>query len=208
MSATAVVLAVVLRRLVTSLRLPQIDMLAVLVITGLVAYLAGWSTPGANGHTAVSVAAKIPRSLPSPHVPDVNVGWLRRAVGGRAGDRLRRHPRGACRSRRPSPTKPSRSSTTTGRSSPRVWPTSPAASSRCLPGSGSLSRSAINFQAGANDAILRDCLGHNGSRRAAAVRSVCCAVRSATRARRTAACHGRAARRLQAADLYVQGIPL
>jgi SulP family sulfate permease len=70
------VLAVVLRRLVNRYGWPQIDMLAVLVITALIAYLAGWSIPGANGHTAVSVAAKIPRSLPSPHVPDVNFGWL------------------------------------------------------------------------------------------------------------------------------------
>jgi sulfate permease, SulP family len=76
LSATAVVLAVVLRRLVNRYGWPQIDMLAVLVITALIAYLAGWSIPGANGHTAVSVAAKIPRSLPSPHIPDVNFGWL------------------------------------------------------------------------------------------------------------------------------------
>ncbi len=76
LSATAVVLAVVLRRLVQRYRWPQIDMLAVLVITALIAYFAGWSIPGANGHTAVSVAAKIPRSLPSPHIPDVHFGWL------------------------------------------------------------------------------------------------------------------------------------
>jgi sulfate permease, SulP family len=76
LSATAVVLAVVLRRLVQRYRWPQIDMLAVLVVTALIAYFAGWSIPGANGHTAVSVAAKIPRSLPSPHIPDVHFGWL------------------------------------------------------------------------------------------------------------------------------------
>jgi sulfate permease, SulP family len=76
LSVSAVVLAVVLRRLVQRFGWPQIDMLAVLVITALVAYLAGWSVPGANGHTAVSVAAKIPRSLPSTHIPDVQFGWL------------------------------------------------------------------------------------------------------------------------------------
>lgn len=75
-SAAAVILAVALRRLVKRYRWPQIDMLAVLIITGLIAYLAGWSIPGANGHTAVSVAAKIPRSLPAPHVPEVHTGWL------------------------------------------------------------------------------------------------------------------------------------
>jgi sulfate permease, SulP family len=76
LSAAAVILAVVLRELVQRYRWPQIDMLAVLVSTALIAYLAGWSIPGANGHTAVSVAAKIPRSLPTPHVPGVHASWL------------------------------------------------------------------------------------------------------------------------------------
>jgi sulfate permease, SulP family len=76
LSASAVVLAVVLRKVVQRYRLPQIDMLAVLVITALIAYFAGWSIPGASGHTAVSVAAKVPRSLPSPHIPEIQTDWL------------------------------------------------------------------------------------------------------------------------------------
>ncbi|OJZ68758.1 sodium-independent anion transporter [Mycobacterium paraffinicum] len=76
LSAAAVVLAVVLRKLVQRYRWPQIDMLAVLIVTALIAYLAGWSVPGSNGHTAVAVAAKIPRSLPTVHVPEVHTGWL------------------------------------------------------------------------------------------------------------------------------------
>lgn len=76
LSVAAVALAVVLRRLVQRFGWPQVDMLAVLIITGLIAYLAGWSVAGANGRTAVSVAAKIPRSLPTPHVPDVHTSWL------------------------------------------------------------------------------------------------------------------------------------
>jgi len=76
LSATAVVLALVLRKLVHRYRLPHIDMLAVLIITGLIAYFAGWSIPGVGGHTAVSVAAKVPRSLPSVHIPDVNTSFL------------------------------------------------------------------------------------------------------------------------------------
>lgn len=76
LSVSAVVLAVVLRKLVQRYGLPQIDMLAVLIITGLIAYLAGWSIPGAGGKTAVSVAAKVPRSLPTPHIPDVDTSWL------------------------------------------------------------------------------------------------------------------------------------
>jgi SulP family sulfate permease len=76
LSAGAVVLAVVLRKLVQRYGLPQIDMLAVLIITALIAYFAGWSIPGAGGHTAVSVAAKIPRSLPTAHIPEVHTEWL------------------------------------------------------------------------------------------------------------------------------------
>jgi sulfate permease, SulP family len=76
LSAAAVLLAVILRKLVQRFGWPQIDMLAVLVVTGLIAYLAGWSVPGAGGHTAVSVAAKVPRSLPIPHIPEVHTDWL------------------------------------------------------------------------------------------------------------------------------------
>src|SRR5208283_4155739 len=76
LSAATVLLAVALRKLVQRYRWPQIDMLAVLIITALIAYSAGWSIPGAGGHTAVSVAANIPRSLPGPHIPDAHIGWL------------------------------------------------------------------------------------------------------------------------------------
>ncbi|OBH10496.1 SulP family inorganic anion transporter, partial [Mycobacterium sp. E1747] len=72
----AVLLAVVLRKLVQRFGWPQIDMLAVLIGTALIAYLAGWSVPGSNGRTAVAVAAKIPRSLPTAHVPEVQADWL------------------------------------------------------------------------------------------------------------------------------------
>ncbi|WP_068181102.1 SulP family inorganic anion transporter [Mycobacterium sp. UM_CSW] len=76
LSVAAVVLAVVLRKLVRRYGWPQVDMLAVLIVTALIAYVAGWSIPGANGHTAVAVAAKIPRSLPVPHIPEVHIDWL------------------------------------------------------------------------------------------------------------------------------------
>jgi SulP family sulfate permease len=76
LSGAAVLLAVALRKLVQRYGLPQIDMLAVLIITALIAYVAGWSVPGTGGRTAVSVAAKVPRSLPTPHIPEVHTSWL------------------------------------------------------------------------------------------------------------------------------------
>jgi sulfate permease, SulP family len=74
LSVATVVLAVVLRRLVKRYGLPQIDLLAVLVLAALIAYVAGWSTEDRSGNTAVALTAKIPQSLPFPHIPDVQLG--------------------------------------------------------------------------------------------------------------------------------------
>ncbi|CAM2748876.1 sodium-independent anion transporter [Mycobacterium intermedium] len=82
LSAAAVILAILLRKIVQRYGLPQIDMLVVLIVTGLIAYLAGWSVPGPGGHTAVAVAAKVPRSLPSPHIPEVDTSWLPHLTSG------------------------------------------------------------------------------------------------------------------------------
>jgi SulP family sulfate permease len=74
LSVATVVLAVVLRRLVKRFGLPQLDLLAVLVIAALIAYVAGWSTEDHSGNTAVALTAKIPQSLPVPHIPSVQLG--------------------------------------------------------------------------------------------------------------------------------------
>jgi SulP family sulfate permease len=76
LSVTAVVLAVLLRRLVQRFGWPQIDLLTVLVVAAVVAYAASWSIPGSDGKTAVSVAAKVPQGLPAPHIPVVDVHSL------------------------------------------------------------------------------------------------------------------------------------
>jgi SulP family sulfate permease len=76
LSVTAVVLAVLLRRLVQRFRWPQIDLLTVLLVATLIAYAARWSIPGSDGKTAVSVAAKVPQSLPTPHIPVIDVHSL------------------------------------------------------------------------------------------------------------------------------------
>jgi SulP family sulfate permease len=76
LSVTAVVLAVLLRRLVQRFGWPQIDLLTVLVVAAVIAYAAGWSIPGSDGKTAVSVAAKVPQSLPTLHIPVIDLGSL------------------------------------------------------------------------------------------------------------------------------------
>ncbi len=76
LTIVAVVLAIALRALVRRYKLPRVDMLFVLIVTGLIAYLAGWSLPGVGGETAIETAGKIPGSFPALHVPVVKTEWL------------------------------------------------------------------------------------------------------------------------------------
>jgi SulP family sulfate permease len=76
LSVGAVVLAIVLRKAVAHFKLPRVDMLSVIIITSLIAYFAGWSIPGIGGKTAVAIVGKIPASLPLPHIPEIKTAWL------------------------------------------------------------------------------------------------------------------------------------
>lgn len=76
LSVTAVVLAILLRRLVQRYGLPQIDMLLVLIVTAVIAYAYGWSVPDGTGHTDVKISGKIPANLPEFHIPEVQVSTL------------------------------------------------------------------------------------------------------------------------------------
>jgi SulP family sulfate permease len=76
-----IVLVVILRKLVRKYHLPQIDMLVALIAASVVAAWFGWSKPGLNGKTLVSVIGSIPRSLPVPHVPEIKFWWVERLSG-------------------------------------------------------------------------------------------------------------------------------
>lgn len=71
LSGSAIVLARLLRKLVRRFKLPQVDLLAVLVLTSLVAWLAGWTAPDKSGSAAVKLTPAVPQSLPSFHIPTV-----------------------------------------------------------------------------------------------------------------------------------------
>src|ERR1700712_2228147 len=66
LSVTAVVVAVVLRWLVQRFGWPQIDLLAVLVVAALIAFVAGWAIPGTDGKSPVSAATKGAQRPPPP----------------------------------------------------------------------------------------------------------------------------------------------
>jgi SulP family sulfate permease len=147
-SAATIILALLLRKLVCAYRLPQMDMLAVLIIVSIAAYLFGWTLPGADGKPVVDIAGSIPASLPAPHIPEIQFAWIRdlsssalaiaflgllealaiaKSIGTQTRQRLDYN----------------RQCMAEGLANLA------GGFFHCLPGSGSLSRSAINFQAGA-----------------------------------------------------------
>jgi sulfate permease, SulP family len=147
-SGLAVVLAIVLRKVVRYCRLPLVDMLLVLVITGLLAYFAGWATPGPGGGPAVAIAGKIPANLPTLHIPEIKTAWL----GNLSKGALAIAFIGLIEAL--SIAKAIANETKQKLDYNRQILAEGLANLtggffQCLPGSGSLSRSAINYQAGA-----------------------------------------------------------
>ncbi|MGY2050280.1 SulP family inorganic anion transporter [Methylobacterium sp. JK268] len=148
LSLGAVVLAVLFRRIVRRYRLPQLDMLAALTVVALLAFLAGWTAVGPDGRTAVGVAGVVPASLPSFHVAEIRLSWLSDLGGSALAiafmgllEALAIAKSIAHETRQPLDYN-------------RQCMAEGAANLvggffQCLPGSGSLSRSAINYQAGA-----------------------------------------------------------
>ncbi|WP_158808014.1 SulP family inorganic anion transporter [Beijerinckia sp. L45] len=147
-SVTALVLAVLLRKIVRRYSLPQFDMLTVLIAVALGAYAAGWTVPGLDGKTAIGVAGTVPSSLPTPHIPTVQLKWAwdlttdafaiaflglleALAIAKAIANQTRQ------------PLDYNRQILAEGLANLA------GGFFQCLPGSGSLSRSAINFQAGA-----------------------------------------------------------
>jgi SulP family sulfate permease len=136
------------RRLVQRYGWPQIDLLTVLVVAAVVAYTAGWSLPNGHGKTAVSLAAKVPQSLPTPHIPEVDVSSLAQlSQGGLAiafiGLLEALSIAKAIAYQSHQKIDYNRQILAEGLANLT------GGFFQCLPGSGSLSRSAINFQAGA-----------------------------------------------------------
>ena len=74
--AGTVVLVLLLRQLVRKFQLPQIEMLTALIIAAGIAAFLGWSVPSAQGKTLLSVVGNVPASLPGPHIPVIRWAWI------------------------------------------------------------------------------------------------------------------------------------
>ncbi|WP_084460925.1 SulP family inorganic anion transporter [Curvibacter gracilis] len=75
-SLGAIVLAIVSRRLVKRYQLPQLDMLLVLLLVSGAAWAFGWSAHGPGIKPAVSLIESVPARLPGFHIPEIRWHWF------------------------------------------------------------------------------------------------------------------------------------
>jgi sulfate permease, SulP family len=77
-------LAVVLllRGPINRYKLPRIDMLSGLVLASVIAAYFGWSIPLPSGKTIVAVVGTVPAALPGFYIPHFNLEWFHRLITG------------------------------------------------------------------------------------------------------------------------------
>jgi sulfate permease, SulP family len=143
-----IALVIVLGRFARRRRLPQMEMLMALIIAAGAAAWSGWTIPGADDKTLIAVIGAVPASLPAPHIPEIQFWWVREM----SGSALAIASLGLLEAL--AIAKSIASSTRQPLDYNRQCLAEGLANLvggffQCLPGSGSLTRSAINFQAGA-----------------------------------------------------------
>jgi len=147
-SGGGIILALVGRKLVRRYKLPQIDMFLVLLILSGAGYLLGWSVAAPGAKPAIGLIEAVPSNLPLAHIPDIKWEWLgqlsssafsiailgllealsiAKAIAHKSGQSLDYNRQCLAEG--------------LGNLVGGFF--------RCMPGSGSLSRTAINYQAGA-----------------------------------------------------------
>jgi SulP family sulfate permease len=75
-SLAAVAIAIFGRRLFRALKLPQVEMLVAVIGLSALAYYLGWSEAAPGAKPAIPLIEAVPAALPSPHVPQVKTEWL------------------------------------------------------------------------------------------------------------------------------------
>ena len=148
LSLGAVAVAVVGRHVIRKHDWPRMDMLASLVVVSLAAAAAGWTWSPTGGRTAVEVLGRVPTALPSFHVPEIKLGWVGEMSGSAAAVAVLGLLEALAISK-----------SIAGQTGQKLDYNRQCLAEglanlgggffQCLPGSGSLTRSAINHQAGA-----------------------------------------------------------
>ncbi|MGA7126670.1 MAG: SulP family inorganic anion transporter [Chthoniobacterales bacterium] len=141
-------LVVALGRLRRTYRLPQMEMLLTLIVVAIVAALFGWSAPGANGKTAIAVIGHVPAGLPGPHIPVIKFWWVKELSSSALAVAFLGLLEALAIAK--SIANQTRQSLDYNRQClAEGLANLTGGFFQCLPGSGSLTRSAINFQSGA-----------------------------------------------------------
>ncbi len=128
--------------------LPRIDLLLALIVVSVAAGLLGWSVSGPEQKPLVAVVGEVPASLPLPHVPNIELHWIKDMAGSALAiallgllEALAIAKSLAAQTRQPLGY--NRQCLAEGLANLI------GGFFQCMPGSGSLTRSAINHQAGA-----------------------------------------------------------
>jgi sulfate permease, SulP family len=147
-SGGAIMLAIISRKFVRRYKLPQLDMLAVLLLVSIPAYYAGWTHGASHAKTAVALIEAVPPSLPHLHIPDIRFRWVLELSTNAVAiaflgllEALAIAEAIAYKTRQKLDYDRQCLAEGIGNVTGAFF--------RCMPGSGSLSRSAINYQAGA-----------------------------------------------------------
>jgi SulP family sulfate permease len=123
-------------------------MLLALIIAAVVAATFGWSEPALDGKTIISVVGSVPRSLPLPHIPEIKFWWVKELSGSALAIAFLGLLEALAIAKSIANT--TRQSLDFNRQCMAEGLANLTGGFfQCLPGSGSLTRSAINFQAGA-----------------------------------------------------------
>jgi SulP family sulfate permease len=147
-SILTIVLALALRKVVRKYKLPQLDMFVALIIVSVLAYILGWSVSGIGGKPIIPVAESIPSSLPLPHIPEIQFSWVKEMLNGSLAIAFL----GLIEALAIGKSIASQTGQTLDYNRQCLAEGIGNLSGgffQCLPGSGSLTRSAINYQSGA-----------------------------------------------------------
>ena len=143
-----IILAILLRKLTRKYRLPQFDMLVALIAAATLAAVFGWSQPDVHGKAALSVVGNVPANLPRPHIPEIQFGWISQMSGSTLAIACLGLLEALAIAK--AIAHQTRQTLDFNRQCLAEGLANLAGGFfQCLPGSGSLTRSAINFQSGA-----------------------------------------------------------
>jgi sulfate permease, SulP family len=82
LGAGTVIVVLLLRRLIDRYQLPRVDMLVGLTLATAIAISFGWTVAAPDGKTVVSVVGSVPAALPSFHIPAIKFAWITKLLGG------------------------------------------------------------------------------------------------------------------------------